>query len=149
MRKMKFRIGNQLFDNIGDYMTLEDLYEKSEGWLAEDKENWNHITFLAYFLVKYKKTYNVEYRFSNWKNNPVKTKECRDISKLFKMFKTGMNMVESPTKKAVSLKTYNYINWIFDRKFRKPKMVTGTGIFIKVSLINEFEILYMKEIETN
>ena len=144
---MKFRLGNQVFDKIEDYMSIESLYEKAEVWIEADKEKWNHMTFLGYFIVKYRSTYGVYYRFSRWKNDPTKTKEFRDFSKLLKEFQCGINMTHGGCKKIANVKLYNYINWIFDKKFRNPKVVTGSGIFLKSNLINEFEVLYARKLK--
>jgi len=144
--ELKLRIGNQVFKDVKDYMTLDYIYKNAEKWISEDKEKWNHITFLAYYLVKYRTNYGVFYRFNRWKDHPAKTKECKDILRLIKEFKGGLNMIGETSDKSVNVKLYNYMNWIFDKKFRKPKMVTGTGIFLKSNLINEFEILYMRKV---
>ena len=47
-------------------------------------------------------------------------------------------------------KAYNYINWMFDYKFRSgQKSVTGTGIFLMPSMINEFERMYSSFMKKN
>jgi hypothetical protein len=132
----------------GQKMTLDELYSKIPTWIEKDKSEWNHLTLLAYFCYKYKQKHNVRFIFASWKGDLAKTKECKDISKVYKKFlhesyasMKGAAKKEERTR--VIYKVYNYINWMFDYKFRSgDRSVTGTKIFQTPSMINEFERLY-------
>ena len=129
-------------------MNQQEFYEKIPDWISEGKESWNHITLMAYFCHKYREKHGVNFRLVRWKGDPGKGKESRDFAKLFKALApedysdlTGGDRQD--IKKDVILKIYNYINWMFDYKFRRgDKSVTGTGLFLMPSMINEFERMY-------
>jgi hypothetical protein len=129
-------------------MTQEEFYNNISIWISKPKSNWNHITLMAYFCHKYREKNGVRFRLVRWKNSPGLGKESRDFSKLIKLFLPedydGLGDKEKNTlKKDVILKVFNYINWMFDCKFRSGnKSVTGTGIFLLPSIINEFERMY-------
>ena len=142
--ELKLYVGNQVFEKLEDFMTLEEFYEKSKEWIASDKSSWNHITLMAYFVQKYKKSYGINYRMTKWKNNPAKSKESLDMSKLIKEFRVSDNGWDS-SKKNTILKCYNYINWLFDRKFKHDKKVNSTGLLLNHTLINEFEKIFNKK----
>ena len=78
----------------------------------------------------------------------LRCKESRDFARLFKVLAPeGYEDLpandKKEVKKEVILKIYNYINWMFDYKFRRgDKSVTGTQIFLLPSMINEFERMY-------
>ena len=71
-----------------------------------------------------------------------------NFSKLFKTFAPENYTTLPPSEKkkireVLNVKIYNYINWMFDYKFRRgDRSVTGTKIFLLPSMINEFERLY-------
>jgi len=144
--ELKLYVGKQVFESIEDYMTLEDFYQKCEEWTLKDKSSWNHVTLMAYFVCKYRKTYGVRYKMTRWKNNPAKSKESLDMSRLMKQFKVFENGWEDSNKNTI-LKCYNYINWIFDRKFKHQSKVNSTGLLLNHTLINEFEKLFSKKMK--
>jgi len=130
-------------------MEKEEFYKKIPIWISEPKEKWNHITLLAYFCYKYEKKNGVRFSLSNWKVNPGKSKESRDFARLFSEFSPhNYSLLPLDEKLEARVKTnkkiYNYINWMFDFKFRSgEKSVTGTGIFLLKAIINEFERMYI------
>ena len=135
-------------DSWRDTMKISEFREVSKEWILKPKSTWNHITILAYFYNKYYNCYGAYFKFANWKGFPAKTKECRDLSKLLKKFYSEdfsyftKEQQKADKEKAIR-KCYNYINWIFDYKFKQRQYyVTGTLIFLKPSLINEFERMY-------
>ncbi|MDB2481638.1 hypothetical protein N9W84_00560 [bacterium] len=129
-------------------MTLGELYSMIPVWVEKDKTKWNHLTLLAYFCHKYQKKHGVRFIFASWKGDLAKTKECKDISKVYKKFlHESYPSLKGQAKKderfRVICKVYNYINWMFDYKFRSgERSVTGTKIFQTPSMINEFERQY-------
>jgi hypothetical protein len=134
-------------------MTQDEFYEKIPEWISQDKDRWNHITLMAYFCHKYNSVNNVRFRLVRWKNDPGKGKESRDFSRLIKVLAPeSYEQLPPAEKKAVKkdivLKIYNYINWMFDYKFRRgDRSVTGTKIFLMPSMINEFERMYSAYLE--
>jgi hypothetical protein len=129
-------------------MNQQEFYEKIPDWIAKDKGSWNHITLMAYFCFKYREKHGVNFRLVRWKGDPGKGKESRDFAKLFKAlapedYEDLEEDSKQNLKKDIVLKIYNYINWMFDYKFRRgDKSVTGTGLFLLPSMINEFERMY-------
>jgi hypothetical protein len=129
-------------------MIQEEFYEKVSEWISQDKDRWNHITLMAYFCHKYEEKHGVRFRLVRWNKDPGKGKESRDFAKLFKVLAPEDYNDLPPSdkkivKKEVILKIYNYINWMFDYKFRRgDRSVTGTQIFLLPSMINEFERMY-------
>ena len=136
-------------------MTQEEFYSNISDWISKPKSEWNHITLMAYFCHKYESKNGVRFRLVRWKGSPGMGKESRDFSKLIKIllpenFSELDRLEASSLKKSVILKVYNYINWMFDYKFRSgQKSVTGTGIFLMPSMINEFERMYSSFIKKN
>ena len=136
-------------------MNQEEFYKKIPEWISKPKSSWNHITLMAYFCHKYEKIHGVRFRLVRWKSDPGKGKESRDFSRLFKTFApenyAELNAVEKRAlREKVNMKIYNYINWMFDYKFRRgDKSVTGTQIFLLPSMINEFERLYASFLSKN
>ena len=130
-------------------MTKNEFYKVAEDWISHPKENWNHLTLMAYFYHKYKKRSGVNFYPASWSGNPALTKESRDFAKLFKIWAPeDYALLDSDKKRGarsiVNQKAYNYINWMFDYKFRYGnKAVTGTGIFLNNNMLNEFEVMYM------
>lgn len=129
-------------------MNQDEFYEKIPDWISRPKSTWNHITLMAYFCYKYESVHSVRFRLVRWNSDPGKGKESRDFAKLFKTLAPEDYSKLSAEKKkaekeAVIVKIYNYINWMFDYKFRRgDKSVTGTKIFLLPSMINEFERMY-------
>lgn len=129
-------------------MTQEEFYQNIDTWISKDIDTWNHITLMAYFCHKYTDKHGVRFRLVRWKGDPGKGKESRDFSKLMKnLLPENFEELDSDSKKtkkiAVIKKIYNYINWMFDYKFRRgDRSVTGTGLFLMPSMINEFERMY-------
>ena len=129
-------------------MTQDEFYENIPAWISKDKSSWNHITLMAYFCHKYEQKNGVRFRLVRWKSDPGKGKESRDFSKLFKtLAPENYSLLSSDEKRVrreeLNVKIYNYINWMFDYKFRRgDRSVTGTQIFLLPSMINEFERMY-------
>lgn len=129
-------------------MNQDEFYEKIPEWISKPKDTWNHITLMAYFCHKYEDVHGARFRLVRWQTDPGKGKESRDFAKLFKtLAPENYSMLSSSEKKVVrtqvNAKIYNYINWIFDYKFRRgDKSVTGTKLFLLPSMINEFERMY-------
>ncbi len=136
-------------------MTQDEFYEKIPTWISKDKSTWNHITLMAYFCHKYESVHNVRFRLVRWNSDPGKGKESRDFAKLFKTL-APENYSELPKDEKLQIKhqlnnkIYNYINWMFDYKFRRgERSVTGTKIFLMPSMINEFERMYSAFLQKN
>ena len=129
-------------------MIQEEFYQKVPEWISQDKDRWNHITLMAYFCHKYQEKHGVRFRLVRWNTDPGKGKESRDFARLLKVlapegYEDLPSNDKKEIKKEVILKIYNYINWMFDYKFRRgDKSVTGTQIFLMPSMINEFERMY-------
>jgi hypothetical protein len=129
-------------------MTEREFYNKIPEWIEHDWERWNHITCLAYFCHKYEQVNDVKFRLVRSKNGPTLGKEARDFSKLFQMLAPEDYKMMSGDKKkdvrvSVCKEIYNFINWMFDYKFRSGhKSVNGTRIFLVPSIVNEFERMY-------
>ncbi len=129
-------------------MDQEEFYEKIPEWISKDKSTWNHITLMAYFCHKYEQKNGVRFRLVRWNTDPGKGKESKDFAKLAKTF-LPENFEKLPKEQQKNLKEevvhkiYNYINWMFDYKFRRgERSVTGTQLFLTPSIINEFERMY-------
>ena len=131
-------------------MTQDEFHKMIPEWISKDRDSWNHITLMAYFCHKYKDSNGVRFRLVRWKNDPGKGKESRDFATLFKIFAPeNYNDLSSLEKRPIKIeivnKIYNYINWMFDFKFKRGEQsVTGTRIFILPAMINEFERMYNK-----
>jgi hypothetical protein len=129
-------------------MDQDEFYQKIPEWISKPKDTWNHITLMAYFCHKYEKVHGVRFRLVRWQSDPGKGKESRDFAKLFKtLAPEGYSALPALKKKEIraqtNIKIYNYINWIFDYKFRRgDRSVTGTKLFLLPSMINEFERMY-------
>ena len=136
-------------------MTQDEFYQKISDWISQDKSRWNHITLMAYFCHKYEKANDVKFRLVRWKSDPGKGKESRAFGRLFKVLAPeGYDNLSSDEKKKskeeIIVKIYNYINWMFDYKFRRgERSVTGTQIFLMPSMINEFERMYSSYLSKN
>jgi hypothetical protein len=129
-------------------MTEEEFYQKIPTWIGADRSSWNHITLFAYFCHKYEQKTGVRFKMVRSKAGPTSTKETRDFSKIVRDFcPDNWDSLQEPTKtelKAQALtKAYNYINWMFDYKFRMPgTSPDGTQIFFSPSYLNHFERMY-------
>lgn len=128
-------------------MTEEEFYQKIPTWIGADRSTWNHITLFAYFCSKYEKKTGVRFKMVRSKAGPTSTKETRDFAKVVKIFCPDniddLNESERAEKKTFALnKAYNYINWMFDYKFRNAPAVSGSQIFLVPSMLNEFERMY-------
>lgn len=133
-------------------MNVLDFYNKIPIWIKEPKEKWNHITLLAYFCYKYEKKYDVKYIPNKWKNGVGRSKESRDFGTLYKKFMKNLDgtpiSLDKNITRAFSInKVYNYINWMFDYKFRQNgKVITSPGLFLNNNMLNEFEVMYNKHL---
>jgi len=131
-------------------MNQEEFYAKIPEWIAKPKSTWNHITLMAYFCHKYEQKNGVKFRLVRWRSDPGKGKESRDFAKLFKTlapenYASLDKERKKEVKEEVTHKIYNYINWMFDYKFRRGQQsVNGTRIFLVPSIIVEFERMYSK-----
>ena len=136
-------------------MTEEEFFLKIPEWIRADKKDWNIVTLVAYFCNKYEQKNGIRYKLVRSKLVPTSTKETRDFSKLFSIFAPENYKDLSPSEKLpiredVNKKIYNYINWMFDYKFRSgDRSVNGTQLFLSPSIINEFERMYSKYIKNN
>jgi hypothetical protein len=134
-------------------MNQEEFYKNISKWISQDKNGWNHITLLAYFCHKYEEVNGTRFRLVRWKSDPGKGKESRDFAKLFLIFAPERYKLMDKDEKLkyksiINNKIINYINWMFDYKFRSgEKSVTGSGIFLMPSMINEFERMYVQYLE--
>ena len=142
--------GKASFTIPSDYMTLEEFYKKIPDWISKNKSEWNHITVLSYFLYKYEKSHGVRFRMAKWKGHPAKNKECKDFANLIKLFKEDYtNNCISFSNEDLMIKMFNYINWMFDFKFKRGnKSISGTRFFLIPSIINEFERMYSSFLKT-
>lgn len=129
-------------------MTEQEFYDSIPEWIAQDKERWNHVTYLAYFCHKYEQKHGVKFRLVRGRSGPARGKEAKDFAKLYKIFAPeNYDSLSSEKKKAIrtelTWKIYNYINWMFDYKFRSgERSVNGTRLFHTPAIINEFERMY-------
>jgi len=133
-------------------MTEEEFFEKVPEWANHDISRWNHVTCLAYFCQKYEKVNGVRFKLVRGKKGPTNGKEAKDFSKLFNAFapedyKQLSAKDKKQIKQATCMKIKNYINWMFDYKFRSgQKSVNGTQLFTVYNLMNEFERMYSKHV---
>jgi hypothetical protein len=128
-------------------MTEEEFYQKIPTWIGADRSSWNHITLFAYFCHKYQQKTGVRFKMVRSKAGPTSTKETRDFAKIVRGFCSDNwdDLDEEPKmeQKVFALnKTYNYINWMFDYKYRTSPAVSGTQVFLVPSVMNEFERMY-------
>lgn len=132
-------------------MTEEDFYSSIQEWIKADVSSWNHITILAYFCFKYEKATKTQFRLVRSKKGPISTKESADFAKLFAIFAPENYKDLSSDEKAkirpgVNKKIYNYINWMFDYKFRAGN-INGTRAFLAPALLNEYERMYARKLK--
>jgi hypothetical protein len=133
---------------LGKKMTEEELYEKIPKWIESDKKSWNIVTFFAYFLRKYENKNGVKFRITKSRNGPLSSKEMRDFSRLFEKlapedYSSLPKEERESIKELTNIKLFNYINWMFDYKFRMPgTSPDGTQIFFSPSYLNHFERMY-------
>jgi len=129
-------------------MNEAEFHKNIPEWISKEKDTWNHITYLAYFCHKYEKINGVKFRLVRGRKGPTMGKEAGDFAKLFRMLAPeDYSSLNSEQKKVVrseiNMKVYNYINWMFDYKFRmKTGSVNGTRLFHTNNLIVEFERMY-------
>lgn len=88
------------------------------------------------------------------RSGPTSTKETRDFSKIVSGFcpdnYDSLGESERILARSFALtKTYNYINWMFDYKFRMSPAVSGTQVFLVPSIMNEFERMYSAHLDGN
>jgi len=139
----------------GNLMTENEFYEKIPEWIEHDKSRWNHITLLAYFCHKYEQKNGVRFRLVRCQKGPTMGKEASDFAKLFKLlapenYDDLTKEKKQEIKSNINKKIYNYINWMFDYKFRSGQVsVTGTKLFHTPSIIVQFEKMYDTYIEKN
>ncbi len=137
-------------------MTEQEFYQIVPEWVQHDIARWNHITLLAYFCYCYKQKYHVEFKLvRNKKSGPTNGKESRDMARLFSVmapenYNDLSSEVKDKIRTEVILKVKNYINWMFQVKFRSgERSITGTQIFLLPNMLNEFEVVYKKWIDKN
>lgn len=129
-------------------MTEEEFFNHIEDWIATDVSQWTHVTLLAYFCHKYEEKNGVRFRLVRAKKGPALGKEAADFAKLFRTlapenYKELSKPLKDKARHKTNLKIYNYINWMFDYKFRRGQQsVNGTRIFLVSSIIVEFERMY-------
>ena len=132
-------------------MTEEEFYQKIPTWIGADRSTWNHITLFAYFCHKYHAKSGINFKMVRSRSGPTSTKETRDFSKLIKIFCSdnyeSLDKETQDIERAGAInKVFNYINWMFDFKYRNAPAVSGTQVFLVPSLINEFERMYAAKI---
>lgn len=129
-------------------LTEEDFFKNIEEWIKADISEWTHITLLAYFCHKYEKKNGVKFRLVRAKKGPTLGKEAADFAKLFRTlapesYKDLPKEKKDKVRHEINMKIYNYINWMFDFKFRRGEQsVNGTRLFLTPSIIVEFERMY-------
>jgi hypothetical protein len=133
-------------------MTEEEFYQKIPTWIGADRSTWNHITLFSYFCFKYEKKTGVRFKMVRSKAGPTSTKETRDFAKIIKIFCPdnieSLSEHEKVEKKLFAInKAYNYINWMFDYKFRSAPAVSGSQVFLIPSMLNEFERMYASHLK--
>jgi len=130
-------------------MKEKEFYEKIPEWISAPKETWTHVTYLAYFCHKYEKANGLKFRLVRGRKGPTMGKEAADFAKLFRLFapedyKTLPSDRKRELREEINWKIYNYINWIFEYKFRRGnRSVNGTRLFHVPSLMIEFERMYL------
>jgi hypothetical protein len=131
----------------------EDFFNNIEEWIKADISTWTHVTLLAYFCHKYEKKNGVKFRLVRAAKGPTLGKEAADFAKLFRTlapenYKDLQKELKDKTRKDINMKIYNYINWMFDYKFRRGNQsVNGTRLFLTPSIIVEFERMYSSFLE--
>lgn len=134
-------------------MSEEEFYSNIDKWISDDKSKWTHITLLAYFCKKYEEKNGVKFRLVRAKKGPTMGKEAADFAKLFRTlapenYKSLPKDKKQEVRYAVNMKIYNFINWMFDYKFRSgDKSVNGTKLFLVPSIINDFERMYQRYLD--
>lgn len=134
-------------------LTEEDFFKNIEEWIKADISTWTHITLLAYFCHKYEQKNGVRFRLVRAKKGPTLGKEAADFAKLFRTLAPDSYQDLPKDRKdkvrhEINLKIYNYINWMFDYKFRRgSQSVNGTRLFLTPSIIVEFERMYNAYLE--
>jgi hypothetical protein len=129
-------------------LSEEDFFKNIDEWIKADISEWTHITLLAYFCHKYEKKNGVRFRLVRAKKGPTLGKEAADFAKLFRTlapenYKDMDKKEKDKVRHDINLKIYNYINWMFDYKFRRgTQSVNGTRLFLTASIIVEFERMY-------
>lgn len=158
MTKIKIfeQMANKDFTKTNERFRVDDgtkkFYENLNEWAAVPPEDWNHVNILAYFCRKYQSKHKLRFRLAKSKGGPIKSKESRDFSKLFKLLASeeysSMNKEDKRNERIrVNWMIYNYINWMFDYKFRRGNnSINSTSIFLNNSFLNEFERAYAKKL---
>ena len=129
-------------------MNEEDFHNNIDKWLEADVSEWTHITLLAHFCKKYKQKNGVKFRLVRAVRGPTMGKEASDFAKLFRTlapenYKELAKDKKDSVRHEINLKIFNYVNWMFDYKFRSGmKSVNGTRLFLVPSIIVEFERMY-------
>lgn len=134
-------------------LTEEDFFKNIEEWIKADVSTWTHVTLLAYFCHKYEQKNGVRFRLVRAKKGPTLGKEAADFAKLFRTlapesYQDLPKERKDKVRHEINLKIYNYINWMFDYKFRRgSQSVNGTRLFLTPSIIVEFERMYNAYLE--
>jgi hypothetical protein len=129
-------------------ITREEFYSKIDEWISKPKEAWNHLTMVAYFYKKYHLANDTHFIPARWSGNPASSKECKDIKKVFDNFVSDNYIdLDKPEKieerVRVYVKIYNYINWLFDFKYRHTdRSVITTQFMLQPYNLNAFNIAY-------
>lgn len=134
-------------------MTKDEFYKNLDNWLAKPKEKWNHVTMVAYFYKKYYLINDTHFIPSRWSGNPGSSKECRDIKRIFDLFSSEdyqeLDVQERIQERVkVYSKIYNYINWLFDFKYRNiDRTAITTQFMLQPYNINAFNLAYKKALQ--
>lgn len=139
-------------------ITEKQFFNKIEEWIQGDISSWNKVTHLAYFCYKYQfcnhnNPEQVPFKLVRSNKGVELSKGSSDFNKLFKLFAPENYSDLEQTQKIkirteVNLKIKNYINWLFDYKFRHTsKSVDSTGLILTQHLINDFERMYAQHLK--
>ena len=129
-------------------MNEQEFFNSIDTWIAAPKVKWTHVTLLAYFCHKYEKKNGIRFRLVRARKGPTMGKEAADFAKLFRTlapdnYKELSKSKKDEVREKTNMKVFNYINWMFDYKFRRGQQsVNGTRLFLVPSLIVEFERMY-------
>ena len=132
----------------------EEFYEKLDEWATVPPEEWNHMNIIAYFCYKYHKKHDIHFRLTKSKTGPISSKESKDFSKLFKELAcdkySELDQDEKRDERIrVNWAIFNYINWMFDYKFRSGvSSINSTAIFLNNGFLNEFDRMYKRHMQT-
>lgn len=109
-----------------------DQYRKFFAKFSEintlDVMEWKPVHILAYFIKKYKETYNTDYKFKFNSPAPGKCFEVFQVKKLSSMLTSKPNLLR------------DYIDWIYLNKVVKAKRkITSISFMTNEGIVNEYK----------